>query len=336
MTGTLTTTMTAVVHDRYGPPEVLRLAEVPRPAPREGEVVIRNRAVTVTAADCAFRAADPFFARFATGLLRPRRAVLGGNVAGEVAEIGPGVVGLRRGDRVVGVAGVEMGGYAEYTRLPAEAVVPIPDAVSSTAAVAVVEGGLTALPFLRDHAEVGPGRRVLVNGASGAVGTSAVQLAGHFGAAVTGVCSTANVELVRSLGADEVVDYTAADFTAQREAYDVVFDAVGKSSFGRCRRALRPGGAYLTTVPGLPALLQARTRHAGDRRVVLAFTGLRPAADKARDMALLLELTVAGGIMPVIDRTWPLAEAAEAHRHVDTGRKRGVVVLTVGEQGQGE
>jgi NADPH:quinone reductase-like Zn-dependent oxidoreductase len=139
------------------------------------------------------------------------------------------------------------------------------------------------------------------------------------------------MELVRSLGADEVIDYTAVDFTADHDAYDVVFDAVGKSSFGRCRRALRPGGAYLTTVPGLPALVQARIRHAAGRRVVLAFTGLRPAADKARDMALLLGLAAAGEIMPVVDRTWPLAQAADAHRHVDTGRKRGVVVLTVAE-----
>jgi NADPH:quinone reductase-like Zn-dependent oxidoreductase len=324
-----TTTMNAVVHDRYGPPEVLRLADLPRLVPGEREVVIRNHAVTVTAADCAFRAADPFFARFATGLLRPRRPVLGGNVAGEVAAVGRGVTALRPGDRVVGVAGVDMGGYAEYTRLPAEAVVPIPEGIGCADAVAVVEGGLTALPFLRDHAAIGPGRRVLVNGASGAVGTSAVQLAKHFGATVAGVCSTANLELVRSLGADEVIDYTAADFTAERDAYDVVFDAVGKSSFGRCRRALRAGGAYLTTVPGLPVLLQARTRHAGGRRVGLAFTGLRPAADKARDMALLLGLAAAAGIMPVVDRTWPLARAADAHRHVDTGRKRGVVVLTV-------
>jgi NADPH:quinone reductase-like Zn-dependent oxidoreductase len=331
MIDSLTTGMNAVVHDRYGPPDVLRPAELPRPVPGPGEVVIRNRVVTVTAADCAFRAADPFFARFATGLLRPRRAVLGGNVAGEVAAIGPGAAAPPVGTRVVGVTGVAMGGYAEYTRLPAEAVVAVPDALTCADAVAVVEGGLTALPFLRDHAALGPGRRVLVNGASGAVGSSAVQLARHLGATVTGVCSTANVELVRSLGAAEVVDYTAADFTAERAAYDVVFDAVGKSSFGRCRRALRPGGAYLTTVPGLAALLQARYRHAGGRRVVLAFTGLRPAADKARDTALLLGLAAAGEIMPVVERTWPLERAGEAHRHVDTGRKRGVVVLSVGE-----
>jgi NADPH:quinone reductase-like Zn-dependent oxidoreductase len=332
MTEALTTTMDAVVHDRYGPPEVLQVARLPRPVPGEGEVVVHNHAVTVSAADCAFRAADPVLARFATGLLRPRRPVLGGNIAGEVAAVGAGVTVLQPGDRVVGVAGVEMGGYAEYTRLPAEAVVPIPGALGCADAVAVVEGGLTALPFLRDHAATGPGQRVLVNGAAGAVGSSAVQLAVHFGATVTGVCSPANLELVRSLGAHEVLDRTAVDFTAHRDAYDVVFDAVGRSSFGRCRRALRPGGTYLTTVPGLPAVLQAnRPRRSGDRRAVLAFTGLRLAADKARDMALLLALAAAGDIMPVVGRTWPLAEAAEAHRHVDTGHKRGAAVLIVAE-----
>jgi NADPH:quinone reductase-like Zn-dependent oxidoreductase len=323
-------TMNAVVHHRYGPPEVLELDRLPRPVPAAGEVVVRNYAVTVTSSDCAFRAANPFFARFATGVLRPRRPVLGVEMAGEVAAVGEGVTGLDLGDRVVGVAGVEMGGYAEYTRLPAEAVVAIPDTLSFADAVAVVEGGLTALPFLRDHAKLAAGQRVLVNGASGAVGTAAVQLAKHFGATVTGVCSTANLDLVRSLGADEVIDYTRTDFTRHREAYDVIFDAVGKSSFGRCRRALRPGGTYLTTVPSLPVMLQSLwTRRFGTRTAALAFTGLRPAVDKARDMEVLTALAVEKRIGPVIDRQWPLEKAAEAHRYVDQGRKRGAVVLEV-------
>jgi NADPH:quinone reductase-like Zn-dependent oxidoreductase len=325
-------TMDAIVHERYGPPEVLRFERVPRPVPAEGEVLIRNHAVAVTPSDCAFRAADPAFARLATGLIRPRRPVLGGEIAGAVEAVGDGVTRLGPGDRVVAAAGVAMGGYAGYTRLPAEAVVPIPDALDFVDAVAVIEGGLTALPFLRDHARIDAGQRVLVNGASGAVGTAAVQLAKHLGAEVTGVCSTANLDLVRSLGATEVIDYTRADFTGRHEAYDVVFDAVGKSSFRRCRRALRPGGTYLTTVPGLPVVLQAlRTRRFGERTAVLAFTGLRPVRDKARDMALLLALADAGEIRPVVDRRWPLAQAADAHRYVDTGRKRGAAVLVVDE-----
>lgn len=323
-------TMKAIVHRRYGPPEVLQLADLPRPVPVDGEVLIRTRAVSVSSSDCSFRAADPFFARFAAGLVRPRRPVLGVEVAGEVAAVGDGVDQFEPGDRVAAVSGVAMGGYAEFICLSAEGVSPIPDALGFADAVAVIEGGLTALPFLRDHAKVSSGQRVLVNGASGAVGTAAVQLAKHFGAVVTGVCSTANVELVRSLGAEEVIDYTRADFTAQPAAYDVIFDAVGKSSFRLCRKALRPGGSYLTTVPSLQAMLQALwTRRFGSRRVVLAFTGLRSASAKAADMAVLTALAEAGELRSVIDQRWPLAQAADAHRYVDRGRKRGAVVLTV-------
>jgi len=323
-------TMKAIVHHRYGPPEVLQPADLPRPVPADGEVLIRTRAASVTSSDGAFRAGDPFFARLATGLLRPRRPVLGDGVAGEVEAVGSGVQRFRPGERVVAVTGVRMGGYAEFLRVSADGVAPVPDGVSFEDAVAVTEGGLTALPFLRDHARVRSGQRVLVNGASGAVGTAAVLLAKHFGAVVTGVCSAANVELVRSLGADEVIDYTRADFTDGRDAYDVIFDAVGKSSFRRCRPALRAGGIYLTTVPSLPALLQGLwTRRFGSHRAVLAFTGLRPAAAKAADMVVLTELAASGEVPAVVDRRWPLAEAAEAHRYVDRGRKRGVVLLTV-------
>jgi NADPH:quinone reductase-like Zn-dependent oxidoreductase len=319
-------TMDAVVYRRYGPPEVLAVERLPRPHPGPGEVLIRNHAVAVTSADCSFRAADPAFARIATGLLRPRRPVLGVEMAGVVTGVGSGVERVRVGDRVVGSAGVGMGGYAEYVCLPAEAVAAVPDALSFADAVAVVEGGLTALPFLRDHAGLRAGQRILVNGAAGAVGSAAVQLAVHFGAEVTGVCSTANVEFVRSLGAARVIDRTTTDFTRSGTmVYDVVFDAAGKSSFRRSRGALTPKGRYLTTVPSLPALIQ----HATGRRVVLAFTGLRPAADKARDMALLTRLAAAGEIRAAIDRRWPLGEAVEAHRYVGSGRKRGAVVLDV-------
>ncbi len=324
--------MRAIVYRAYGPPDVLRLEEVPRPEPRTGEVLVRNRAVSVSSSDCAFRAADPLFARLATGLRRPRHPVLGSEVAGEVVAVGPDVATPRQGDRVVAVTGLEMGGYAEYTRLPAAGVAPLPAGMGFADAVAVVEGGLTALPFLRDHGAVRPGQRVLVNGAAGAVGASAVQLAAHFGAVVTGVCGPANLELVRSLGADEVVDHTAADFTTARDTYDVVFDAVGKSSFRRCRGALRPGGIYLTTVPDLAVLVRMPLpRRARSRRAALAFTGLRSAEAMARDMAALLALAEAGALRPVIDRQRPLAEAAEVHRHVDRGHKRGTALLVPDE-----
>jgi NADPH:quinone reductase-like Zn-dependent oxidoreductase len=213
-------------------------------------------------------------------------------------------------------------------------VVARPAGITPGDAVAIVEGGLTALPFLRDHARVRPGQHVLVNGASGCVGTAAVQLAKHRGATVTGVCSAGNAALVASLGADEVIDYRATDFTRARDAYDVVFDAVGLSSYRRCWAALKPGGVYLTTVPTLAAaartVLPARP---GRRRAVLALTGLRKAADKATDMAYLLGLAESGALRPVIDRTYRLAETPEAHRYVDTGRKRGVAVITPDDAG---
>jgi NADPH:quinone reductase-like Zn-dependent oxidoreductase len=233
---------------------------------------------------------------------------------------------------VAAATGVAMGGYGEYVRVPAAAAAPVPDAVDLADAAAIIEGGLTALPFLRDHAALRPGQRVLVNGASGAVGTAAVQLAAHLGAHVTGVCGSHNVDLVRSLGAEEVIDYSTADFTARPAEFDVVFDAVGKSSFRRARRVLRDGGVYLTTVPSLPILVHAPwTRLVGRHRAVLAFTGLRSTEDKARDCAELVALAATGRIRAVVDHRWPLAQAAEAHRHVDGGHKRGAVLLTVGQ-----
>lgn len=322
-------TMRAVTFRRYGPPEVLHLENLPVPVPRDGEVLVRVGGVAVSAAAAAMRAADPFIARFASGLRRPRRTVLGGELAGEVVAVGDGVTDPRVGDRVVGAAGIEMGGYAEYVRLPAEGVALIPEGIGLADAVAIVEGGLTALPFLRDHAKVRPGQHVLINGASGGVGTAAVQLATTLGAVVTGVCSAANAELVAALGADQVIDYAAVDFTRNPGAYDVVFDAVGKNSFRRCRRALKPGGIYLTTVPSAAIIVQMLgTRWIGSRRAGIAFTGLRKPIAKAQDMAFLLELAGTGAIRPAIDRALPLADAVEAHRHVDTGRKRGAVVLT--------
>lgn len=273
-----TTTMRAIVYRRFGSPDVLSLEEMPRPEPGENDVVIKVEASTVGPPDCAARAADPAFARLAYGLVRPKYSVLGGIAAGRVEAVGAEVKGLSTGDQVVGETGMSMGAHAEYVRVPHEGVVAKPDGVTHDEAVAVVDGGLTALPFLRDHAGLRGGQTILVNGASGGVGTAAVQLAKHFGAVVTGVCSTANVEFVRSLGADKVVDYTKDDFTRQRDAYDVIFDAVGKSSFSSCRDALKPGGVYLTTVPTVANGIQTLwTSKFGNKKAVLAFTGLRPA-----------------------------------------------------------
>ena len=320
-------TMRAVVQLRYGGPDVLQPARLPRPVPRPGDVVVRVRAVAVDRAAAHMRAADPPVARLAAGLVRPRHPVLGGELGGDVVAVGRDVTGIAVGDRVVAVS-LAGGGYAEEARVPAAAVVHVPDGLGTEDAVAVVEGGLTALPFVRDQGRVGPGTQILVNGASGAVGVMAVQLAAHLGATVTGVCSTGNVELVRSLGAAHVLDRTREDFTAAREAYDVVLDAVGTSSFRRARACLTPTGRYLTTVPSAaigPQMVWTRLR--GGRRATLATTGLRPVAAKVADMAHLLDLAAAGHVRAVVDRRLPLEAAAQAHAYVDTGRKRGAVLL---------
>lgn len=321
-------TMTAAVHDRYGPPEVLTTARVPRPTLRPGQVLVEVAAVAVTAADTAMRAADPPVARLASGLRRPRNRIPGAEVSGVVVELAPDVADLTRGDRVVAATGIHAGGSAQYVAVSAAAAVRVPDAIDLTDAVALTEGGLTALPFLRDHGKVGPGTRLLVIGAAGSVGSAAVQLGEVLGAEVTGVCSTPHVALVRSLGARHVVDRTSTDVTATDARYDVVLDAVGATSFGACRRLLTPRGIYLTTVPAAHAVLRTPfARFLRGRRAAIAFTGLRPDRAKVADMRYLLDLALAGRIRPVVDRTLPLTEAAAAHRYVEQRHKAGSVLL---------
>lgn len=324
--------MKASVYRRYGAPEVLMLEEVRRPRPGAGEVLVRNSASIVSAAETAARAGKPYVARLFFGLRRPKWAVLGSNFSGEVASLGSGVTRFKVGEPVFGVNVKEFGGHAEYLVVPEDGVIaPKPARLSDGEAVAVYDGSFTALPFLRDSARLRPGQSILINGASGAVGTAAIQLAKHYGATVTAVCSGRNLDLVRSLGADIAIDYTTEDFTRKRDAYDVIFDAVGKSTFGRSRRALRPGGSYLTTVPSLAILLQMLwTSRFGKRKAAIAFTGLRKTADIAADLLTISQLAGAGALVPVIDKTYPLALNAEAHRYVDTGRKRGSVVITIG------
>lgn len=323
--------MRASVYERYGPPDVVRLSEVDTPVPGAGDVLIRVHATTVTSEDCTFRRGRPLVSRSATGWRRPRVQTLGSNLAGTVEAVGRGVERFSVGDRVVAASGATFGAHAEYACLPATgALAVVPPTMTFGDAVSVSSGGLTALPFLRDSGHLREGQRVLVNGASGAVGTAAVQLAKHFGADVTGVCSTTNVELVQELGADRVIDYTRADFTAGSEMYDVVFDTVGKSSFSRCRSVLKRPGIYLSTVLTAGIVLQMlRTARLSRKRAVIAFTGLRPDTDKAIDLAFLLALAEAGTMRPVIDRRYALDEIAEAHRYVDGGHKRGNVVIDV-------
>lgn len=322
--------MKALVYRRFGPPEVVGVEEVPNPEPGARDVRVRVHATAVTTSDASFRAGKPFSARLFAGPVRPRLATLGSLVAGAVDAVGPGVTRMRVGDRVLGFTGSRLGAHAEYVRLPEDGVLaPTPANLTDAEAVAVCEGTMTALPFLRDEANLRAGQTILVNGAAGSVGSAAVQLAKHFGAYVVGVCSSGNVDRVCSLGADEVIDYTTEDFTRGGEAYDVIFDAVGKSSFARCRGRLRPGGIYLTTVPSPSILWQARWTRRRAKRAAIAFTGLRAATAMAQDLVLLTQLAAAGQITPVIDGTYPLRAAADAHRRVDSGHKAGTVVLTM-------
>jgi NADPH:quinone reductase-like Zn-dependent oxidoreductase len=324
--------MKAMVYTTYGPADVLHLEEVAKPVPKDNEVLIKVHATVATAAELAGRRGSPFLIRFFTGIREPKKTILGSEFAGEIEAAGKDVKRFREGDQVFAAPGTDFGAYAEYKCLPEDgALAEKPANMTYEEAAAVCEGVLTALPFLRDTGRIQRGQRVLFNGASGAVGTAAVQLAKYLGAEVTGVCSTTNVELVRSLGADMVFDYTKEDFTKTSQTYDVIFDAVGKSSFSRCRGSLEPGGVYMTTAPTPAILLQMLwTSRSGRKKAKIAFTGLRPASEKAKYLLFLKALCEAGKIRPVIDRRFPLERLVEAHRYVETGHKKGSVVITVG------
>ncbi|MBD8079550.1 NAD(P)-dependent alcohol dehydrogenase [Cellulosimicrobium arenosum] len=322
--------MLAAVSTTYGPPEVVHVAELADPAPGAGEILVRNRASTIEAALVAARSGTPWFARLAFGLRRPRHPVLGGEVAGEVVAVGDGVTRFSVGDRVVGLTHMGAGAHAELVVLRADGVVePVPDDLTAVDAAVLAAGPLTALPFLAVHARVRAGQSVLVIGASGCVGTAAVQVAVHTGAQVTAVCGPRGTGLVRELGATGVVDRTAQDFTATTARYDVVLDAAGVSSYRRCRHLLTDDGVYLTTVPSLPILWRnlwtgRRTR---GRRGVVAFTGLRSDAQKAATLRTALSLGRSGALRPVVDATYSLDEIADAHRHVEDEHKAGTVVV---------
>ncbi len=322
--------MRAVVHDRYGPPEVLRIEEVARPTPNDDEVLVKVHATTVTRTDCGMRAAEPFFARIFTGLLRPKSRIVGSELAGAVEAIGAAVTEFEVGDEVFGV---RSGAQAEYVCVRERgALAHKPPSMTFEEAAAICDGAIIALACLR-KADLRAGRSILIYGASGAIGTAAVQLAKHFGAHVTAVCNTKNLELMRSLGAEEVVDYLREDFTKNGKRYDAVFDAVGKHSFRRCRRSLGAGGIYIETdlgfmwhVPPLALL----SRWIGDKRVTL------PIPKYTQENVLFVkDLIEAGKYRAVIDRRYPLEDVVEATRYVETGQKTGNVVLTVSRNGAG-
>jgi NADPH:quinone reductase-like Zn-dependent oxidoreductase len=319
--------MRAIMYHTYGSPDVLELQEVARPVPKEHEILIHVHAAAVTPTDIAFRKGVPFPIRFFTGLRRPKK-IPGIEFAGDIAAVGPAVTHFQTSDQVFGITVAGLGAHAEYFCLSEEEVVATkPATLIYEEAVAICDGALTALVFLRDEAHLQRGQKVLINGASGAVGAAAVQLARHFGALVTGVCSTTNVALVKSLGADTVIDYTREDFTKNGQTYDIIFDTVGKSSFSRCQGSLTPAGIYLTTNMTLVTLLQtAWTARIGSKKALFTTAGLK---QRKANLVFLRELAEAGKLHAVIDRRYPLEHMAEAHRYVENGHKKGTVVITV-------
>jgi NADPH:quinone reductase-like Zn-dependent oxidoreductase len=317
----------AVVFTEFGPPEVLRLAALDVPAVGPADVLIRVHASTVTTAECLMRRGLPRWGRVILGFRRPRRRfrVLGIEVAGDIVAVGPRVSRFSVGDAVFGFTGFGVGACAEFKAMPETgSLAHMPANATYEQAAAAVDGATTALYFLRDRARVRPGQKVLINGASGSIGTYAVQLAKHLGADVTGVCGPGNVELVRSLGADRVIDYTTVDFTRTGDTYDVIFDTVGKSSFARCRHALSERGSYVTTVGMWNNVRALWTSVRGGRQVV---TGM--SVKKNGSLPLIKELVETGKLTIVVDRCYPLSEIVEAHRYVETGHKRGNVVVMV-------
>ena len=313
--------MRAVVHDRYGPPDVLRVEEIERPEPAADEVLIRVHATTVTQTDCHMWRARPFLWRFMLGLRRPRRRTLGLEFAGVVEATGTDVTELEVGDRVFGL---KTGSHAEYVCVRESGLIArMPAGMSFEQAAGVCDGMGEAMGTLRSG-RVGAGTNLLIYGASGSLGTGAVQLASHLGARVTAVCGGKNVELVRSLGADEVIDYETEDFTRNGKRYDVIIDAVGKHSYFRARRSLVPGGIFVATDRLFHFPLRYLTRFVGSTRVAFDVSGY-----EREDVLLLKELLEAGSYRPVIDRVYPLEDVAEAARYVESWQKVGNVVLSL-------
>lgn len=319
--------MKAIECTKYGMPEVLQIKEVEKPAYKDHEVLIKVYATSVTSADCIMRRADSISSRLILGLIKPRKKIQGLELSGEIEAVGKNVTRFKRGDQVFGFTGFNLGAYAEYCSLPEKAsLTEKPRNMSFNEAASIVDGATTALFFLQDKGKIAKGKKVLIIGASGGIGTSAVQLAKYFGAEVTGVCSSGNLELVQSLGADTVIDYTKEDFTKNGKKYDIIFDTVGKSTFSKCKKSLSEDGRYLVTVMNVTRILQT------------IFTGIRKRGKKAifamsiekSDSLIFIKKRIEeGSLKPVIDRQYSMEQVSEAHRYVEKGHKKGNVVIIV-------
>ena len=318
--------MKAVVYTKYGPPEVLQIKEIEKPVPKENEILVKVHTTVVTSGDVRLRKADPIMVRTFNGFLKPKKQILGINFSGTVEETGKDIKEFKVGDEVFGSTMFNFGAYAEYVCVSKKDIVTTkPSNLSFEESVAIPFGGLTALHFLR-QGNIREGDKVLIYGASGSVGTAAVQLAKYFGAEVTGLCSSNNVELVKSLGADKVIDYSKEDFTKSGEFYDIIFDTVGKSPFRGCIKSLKENGYYLRAVHISPSSLIKGlwTKLTTKKKVVGGIS-----IERKEDLIFLKELIQSGKFKPVIDKTYSLEQIADAHRYVETGHKKGNVVITI-------
>lgn len=323
--------MKAIIVTRYGGPEVLQIKDEPTPSPKENEVLVRIHAAAVNNTDPAFRKGKPFISRFFTGLSKPKYSIPGDVLAGEIIDIGKNVKRFKIGDCVYGYSSDTLGAHAEYICLPDNsAIINIPENISYEEAAGIVDGAHTALVFLRDKGKISDKQNVLIYGASGSVGIAAVQIANSYGAEVTGVCSTVNIEMIKAIGAKRCIDYTKKDFTQENEKYDIIFDTVAKKSFSQCKNVLEENGVYLTTFPTQGVLIKGlfQSKEKGKRAFFVA-AGIKPVNEKINNLHYISELIKNDKLKTIIDKVYSIDDIAEAHRYVETGRKKGNVVIKI-------
>lgn len=322
--------MKTAKYNKYGSPDVIQIIDQDKPTPREDEILIKVHASSLSPAECAFRKGKPFIVRFFAGLTAPK-ATPGDMFAGTVQAVGKEVHNFTPGDRVFGSTAPATGSHAEYLVMKSDQTIArLPEILTFEEGTSIADGGITALPFLRDNGQIKSGDHILINGASGSIGTYAIQLAKNYNATVTAVCSKRNHELVRNLGADYVIDYTQQDFAANHHTYDIIFDAVGKRSYNQCKGALKEGGKYLTTVPTAAVIFFSLLPKSSKRkRPVFAATGLRKPEDKIPDLTWMAQLAAEGNLKTVIDKTYTFDTIREGHAYVDEGHKVGNVILRI-------
>ncbi|WP_339924438.1 NAD(P)-dependent alcohol dehydrogenase [uncultured Cyclobacterium sp.] len=323
--------MKAVISTGYGSAEVLQVQEVVKPIPKENEILIKVYAASVTRAGSMMRTGKPYIGRLFLGLFKPKNPIPGTGFAGVVEAAGDAVRTFKVGDRVFGESLVIYGTQAEYLCLPEDGLITtIPHNMTFEEAAPVCDGPLTSINFLKELAEIKPGQKVLINGASGSLGTAAVQLAKYYGAEVTGICSSTNIEMVKSLGADHVIDYTKQNFPNIEQTYDIIYDTIGQLSFSTCKGSLTERGVYVSPVLGMPLLFQMlRTSIFGSKKAKFSATGIRPVPELKMLFEEVKEIIEAGKLKSIMDRSYPLEQVGNAHRYIDKGHKRGNVVLTM-------